>query len=318
MTDEVTTEGQESLETTETQAAPGSDAGGDVAGASAPDQSGTLEGGDASGSEEPTSAEIDLAALRKALAGDDEGLLKDLNRYRSASAIGKAIRDAKAAAKQKQGPFTLKDDASEEEVAEYRKAYGIPDDANDYPVQWREGYEPSEVDQELLGSFKNYLHERNADPKAAAAAMEWYQDLSQQIQQDRDAAMAKASKETQEVLRGEYGSEYDGNIRAANELLRTRMGEDGHKALMEWRGEDGVRLQDNPDFVRMMVDLGVDYYGANTIVHGDVETTTKTLEDRKAELLELRKTDPQKYKSDAIQSEITKIYKQLDKLSSRK
>ena len=138
-----------------------------------------------------------------------------------------------------------------------------------------------------------------------------------QQQQDRDAKMVELSKETQTTLRGEYGGEYDGNMNAALELLKVHLGEEGKTDFLAMRLEDGTRIQDNTDIVRMLVNIGTDYYGGNSIMTGDVETTTKTLEEQKAELLALRNSDPERFKSDAVQEKLTKIYAQLDRINAR-
>jgi hypothetical protein len=81
---------------------------------------------------------------------------------------------------------------------------------------------------------------------------------------------------------------------------------------------DGSRLQDNQAFVKMMAQVGSDYYGGNAIMTGDVETTAKTVEERINELLTLRNEDPDKYFSDEVQGKITALYNQRDKINARK
>jgi hypothetical protein len=88
--------------------------------------------------------------------------------------------------------------------------------------------------------------------------------------------------------------------------------------MMGLRLMDGSRLQDNIAFVKMMAQLGGDYYGGNAIMTGDVETTAKTVQERIDELLSLRVKDPEKYKSDDVQQKITKLYAQRDKINARK
>lgn len=276
---------------------------------------GALEGGG-----EPTGepAPFDLEAMRQQMAGGDEKLLNELKRYRSAEAIGKALRDAKVAAKQKQSPLSLGEDATEEEVKAFREAMGIPEEAKDYPINWRDGYEPNEFDNAMLDDFKGFMHGKNIDPKTAQAAMEWYQENTQVIEQTRNEAMANRAEQTQEHFRSIYGAEYKGNMAAANELIKTQLGEEGYQDFLQMRLENGERLQDQPFMVEMLVNLGTEYYGSNAIVNGDIETTSKTLEERKQELLALRATDEKKYNSSAVQEEIAKIYTQLNKINSRK
>lgn len=280
--------------------------------AAAPD-TGTMSG-DAPAASEST---LDLNAFRTALAGDDAGFAKQLDRYRTPADMGKAWRTAVQTAQQKQAPLALAADATDEQKAAYREAAGIPDTPDAYPINFREGFEAKEADTALLSDFKAKLHEAGGDPRTASVAMDWYQDVLAQSQQDRDARLAEVRKETQATLRAEYGNEYDGNISAASELMKVHLGEEGHKDMMDLRLEDGSMLQDKPEFVKMMAALGVDYYGSNGIINGDVETTAKSIDEKLTEFQKLQQDDPNKYYSDAVQAEVAAVYAQKAKLDAR-
>lgn len=266
----------------------------------------------------PDAAPGELQKLRETLAGGDEGLLKALNRYTSVDAISRAFKEARVAAKNAGKPLTLSEKASDDEIKAYREAYGIPSDAKDYPGEFRQDYQATDVDKVLLGEFKASMHAKNIPPSAAAAALEWYQDFATAQKQELDGNMAKVAKETQAALRAEWGGEYDGNLNAAQQLMTTHLGEDGFNRMMGMRLQDGSRLQDDAAFVKMMAQLGADYYGGNAIFNGDIETTAKTAQERLDGLLALRVSDPEKYKSDAVQEQVTKLYAQLEKINARK
>lgn len=326
MTDQSTTDVQENQQTTATQSAPSNEQATSQSDASAADTSnataaaGTVDGGAATDTDKPEAASDkgELQRLREVLAGGDEKLLSSLERYKSVDAISKAFREARNAAKQAGKPIALSEKASEEEVKAYREAMGIPQEAKDYPVTFRQDFQPSDEDNAILDSFKEYLHSKNADPRAAGAALEWYQDFATAQRQELNANLAKVAKETQSSLRNEWGGEYDGNINAASELMKSHLGEDGFGEMMNLRLMDGSRLQDNIAFVKMMAQLGGDYYGGNAIMTGDIETTSKTLQERKDELMALRASDSTKYFSDEVQGKLQKINAQLAKIGNRK
>lgn len=252
------------------------------------------------------------------LAGGDEGILKGLERYKSVEAISKAFREARVAAKSAGKPITLSDKATPEEVKAYREAHGIPEEAAAYPGDFRQDFKATDADKAILGEFKAAMHGKNVPPAAAAAALEWYQDFATAQQQALDGNMAKVARETQQALRTEWGGEYDGNIGAATELMKMTFGEDGFNDLLSKRFADGSRLQDHVVFVKGMAQLGVDYYGSNAIFNGDIETTAKTAQEKLDELMKLRLSDPEKYKSDAVQKQVTSLYAQLEKINARK
>lgn len=318
------TDAPENPETTATQPEPGAKA--DPAPEKGADPAPTLSGDpDPSKTAKPepdaAKAEGALQALRETLAGGDEGLLKALERYKSTEAISKAFREARQAAKAPRGPMRLGDKPTDDEVKAYREALGIPDEPDAYPVAFREDFPADDESKTILGEFKTAMHGRNVDPKAAEAALEWYQDFAVQQVQELNATLAKTAKETQAALRTEWGGEYDANIGAAGELMKTHLGEDGFSEMMGLRLQDGSRLQDNIAFVKMMAQIGSDYYGSNAIYSGDIETTSKTVQERIDELLKLRagnSEDQQKFFSDGVQAEITKLYAQRDKINARK
>ncbi|SCW39108.1 hypothetical protein SAMN02927900_01297 [Rhizobium mongolense subsp. loessense] len=245
-------------------------------------------------------------------------MLKQLERYKSKEAIQRGMREAYNAAKAGRKAVTLTDKSTPEEVKAYREAMGIPEDPAAYPGDFREDYKATDADKAILGDFKAAMHARNVPPAAASAALDWYQDFATAQQQELDGNLAKVAKETQAALRNEWGGEYDGNIGAAQQLMTAHLGKEGFEGMMGLRLMDGSRLQDNIAFVKMMAQLGADYYGGNAIMTGDVETTAKTVQERIDELLALRVSDPEKYKSDDVQQKITKLYSQRDKIKARK
>lgn len=267
---------------------------------------------------EPTQDVGDLQRFREQLAGGDEGILKGLERYKSIEAISKAFKEARQAVKNAGKPLALSDKATEEEVKAYREAYGIPADAKDYPGAFRDGFKASDFDNAILGDFKTAMHERNVPPAAAAAALDWYQDFATAQQQELDGNMAKVAKQTQADLRSEWGGEYDGNIGAVQELMKSHLGEDGFNGMMSMRMMDGSRLQDHPGFVKMMAQIATDYYGSNAIFNGDIETTSKTIDEKLADYRKMQTDDPEKYRSPAVQEAVAALYAQKEKLDARK
>jgi hypothetical protein len=259
-----------------------------------------------------------LQSFREQLAGGDAAMMKQLERYKSADEISKAFREGYKNAKNVGKLVELTDKSTPEEVKAYREANGIPDDATKYPGEFREGFEVTDADKAILSDFKAAMHERNVPPKVAAAALDWYQDFAAAQAQELNAQLAKVAGETQKALRSEWGGDYDGQIGAAQELMKAHLGDDGFGQMMGLRLMDGSRLQDNLGFVKMMATIGADYYGSNAILTGDIEATGKTLEAQKQELLALRVSDPTKFKSDDVQGKLTKIYAQLEKITARK
>lgn len=259
-----------------------------------------------------------LQAFREQLAGGDATMMKQLERYKSADEISKAFREGYKNAKNGGKQVELTDKSTPEEVKAYREANGIPEDVAQYPGEFRQGFEVTDADKAILADFKAAMHERNVPPKVAAAALDWYQDFAAAQAQELNAQLAKTASQTQAALKAEWGGDYDGQVGAAQELMRAHLGDEGFGQMMGLRLMDGSRLQDNLPFVKMMANIGADYYGSTAILTGDIEATGKTLEAQKEELLALRVSDPAKFKTDDVQGKLTKIYAQLEKVNARR
>ncbi|CAI2936251.1 hypothetical protein [Aminobacter niigataensis] len=313
MTDQPTTEAPANQPTNVTPTAPNPNPPAPTAQAPAPTQTPPAPAPAAA-----PAADAALQSFREQLAGGDAAMMKQLERYKSADDISKAFREGYKNAKNGGKQVELTDKSTPEEVKAYREANGIPEDVTQYPGDFRQGFEVTDADKAILADFKAAMHERNVPPKVAAAALDWYQDFAATQAQELNAQLAKVAGETQNALRTEWGGEYDGQIGAAQELMKAHLGEDGFGSMMGLRLMDGSRLQDNLPFVKMMATIGADYYGGTAILTGDIEATGKTLEAQQQELLALRVSDPEKYKSDAVQSKLTKIYAQLEKINARK
>lgn len=323
MADEAnTTEAQAGQQTDVTQIGQSADAAasaqqGADTGAQGGADGGTITDANA-GKEAPAADTGALQTLREQLSGGDEKLLNHLGRYKSVDAIGKAFREARQAAQNAGKPITLGDKATPEEVKAYREAYGIPEDAAAYPGDFRADFKPSDADKAILGDFKTAMHSKNVPPQAAAAALEWYQDFAQAQQQELDSNMVKVAKQTQSELRAEWGGEYDGNISATEELMKTHLGQENFENIVNRRFSDGSRLVDDPAFVKMMAQIATDYYGSNAIFNGDIETTSKTIDEKIADYRKMQIDDPEKYRSPAVQEAVAALYAQKEKLDARK
>lgn len=266
-------------------------------------------------SEESSAPSFDWADVRGQLTGGDESMEKVIGRYRSLDAFGKAFMAQRQKLSERAEPSIpqLGENPTEEQVAAYREAMGIPDSLDDYAVTFGEGFEGAAGDDDVLGNFKEHMHNRNVPPAAAQAAVEWYQQLVETDRQQKNENAGIVHEEASDALRAEWGREFEGNQNAIKSYLNEALGADEANGLREMRMEDGSYLMDNPQLLRLLVQPATDYMGTGMIA-GDTATMAKTLTQRRDELLAQRLSDPQGYKSDAVQEELTSIYQKLDRM----
>lgn len=275
---------------------------------------------DAPVSEAPAEAPaptMDWADMRTSIAGGDESLGKMLSRYGSAEAMGKAFAAQRQKLSERQEPTipTLGDDPTPEQVAEYRTAMGIPENVDDYAVNFAEGFEVGEADGAALESFKAFMHERNIPPSQAGAAVEWYAGLVETQRQEANANADRVSEESHNALKTEWGRDRDGNINAIRAYLDDNLGAQKAESLRSMRMEDGSMLMDNADVLRLLVTPARDYIGGDGLISGDLQTAAKSVSEEITGLMQLRLNDPAKYKSDEVQSRLSQLYEKKDRIT---
>ena len=214
---------------------------------------------------------------RERLAGGDDASMALLKRIGTPGDLFKKVLAQEQTIRRgahKAAP-TLPENATEEQVAEYRKAVGVPEAPDGYGVQFAPELQADDRLKEMLGSFLGYAHERNLPPAAVKAAVEWQQG---EILRQREEQAATAARERARVtaeLRKEYGADYKRNLALADEFLAARPG------LAKL-----VRA-DNPDLelVRDIIALARDTAPEDVLYSGDAETGGKSLEVQKDELV---------------------------------
>ena len=302
MPDEATTE----TTTTETPAAP--PAGGTPPPASEAQTALSGTGEPTKGSEKPNGA--DPAATeaekiaeptwpddwRERLAGDDEAELKRLRRYQSFENFAKANRDLANQVKAGQlRRHALPENASDSEVADYRKAWGIPEKPEDYGVAFPEGMQVSDADKADLAEFTKVAHDMNAPPALVKGMADWYFGLQERsMQQMYDAAQEQTINRRAEV-KAEMGRDFDRNVRLAKADLASVVSAEKAEELVSLTLADGTKLGDHPDFIRYAVGAALRNADDEALVTSDLNVSGKTLEEQWRESLAVMNDDPKKF-----------------------
>lgn len=189
---------------------------------------------------------------RESLAGGDEGFLKHLKRYSSPENYAKAGYEAQQRIRSGQTREPLAENPTPEQVAQFRKDNGIPENADGYKIEPGDGLVFGDADKPMLDAFRAFAHERNWTPQqvnqgAAFVAQLQETNRAQQMEQDRGYR-----EQSGEALREEWGREFKGNINAIRSTFE-RYGEAGLvDQLMGARGPDGRLMGDNPALLRFL------------------------------------------------------------------
>ena len=256
---------------------------------------------------------------RDKLAGGDDKLKNLLSRYTAPDAFAKAFKELRAAYDSRK---PVKDEAAElpenptdEQIAAYRKAKGVPEKPEDYEFEVPEGKELSDGEYDILMDFAKAMHEKNMPASAVKEISSWFLEYEDIVAQKNADNAYKARLETEEKLRAEWGGDYRANVNLMANTLQEHLGSNA-SAFLSQQLMDGTRIGDNETFIRLMADLSRKVGGSTAELYTtDVHTTGQGLETRKAELMKMMNDpDPQvrkKYWGPDTQAELQRIQSAL-------
>jgi hypothetical protein len=221
---------------------------------------------------------------RQDMAGDDEKQLKQLERLNSPLDLGKSFFEAqKKISSFKPAVEKPGADSTSEQVAAYREAMGVPDEASGYNLDFEDGTVIGEDVKPFLDGYLKHAHESGMPPDAVKENVGWYlKDVASQkeaLSEANDEARINGSAE----LRSEWGGEFQGNMNAIHSLFASAP-EGTMEALMGSAGEDGLKWANNPDNIRWLVGIAKEANPQATLVPpgpdqaGSINTEIETLQ----------------------------------------
>ena len=204
-------------------------------------------------------------------------------------------------------------DAGPEELASYRRQLGVPESAEGYDLQRPENL-PEQLRSDPAGEvmqqdFLKAMHDAGASNAVVQKALDWYYgNVTQGLEQQTQAAAERRS-EAEASLRQEWGGDHDRNLTFAQRAVTT-FGDDGFVDFLEGQEVEGVKLGDHPAFVRAFAAIGRSM-GEDVPLSGEGESGGNGLHARIDALHALQDSDPQKYATRAVQSELQSLYGRL-------
>lgn len=266
------------------------------------------------GADDPVKAPTDWPSdWRTKMAGEDADALKRLERYKSPNDLAKALTEAQNKLRSTRAMPTLGENPSDEEIAAYRKDMGVPEKAEAYLEKLPDGLVIGEDDKPVFESFAQAAHEANIPAEQAQKMLDWYAQLGEQeaaAQSDRDNEARSASIEE---LRAELGGEYLPKMNAVKAFVEG-FGEGITENLFGARLADGTLLGDNPNMLRLLMDMQQKVNPMGIVAPADGKTSAETVTDRIAEIEGVMRTDRAKYNKDtAMQEELRRLYEFQDK-----
>jgi len=157
---------------------------------------------------------------RDLIASGDVKELERLKRFTTPNDIYKSFRNLENKLSSGQYKQALAADATAEDIANWRKANGIPEKADGYFEHIPEGMVLGEEDKNALELFAAKLHEKNATPEIFNTVMQTALDLIELNQQESVDAQIALKEQNRHKLYQHWGpAEYKVNINAIANVL---------------------------------------------------------------------------------------------------
>ncbi len=268
-------------------------------------------------------------AAEHAAAGDDKAYkreLKRLQRVTDPAGLYGMYRDAESKLTQGGLVKVPGKDATEEDIAAYHKAQGVPDEPAGYfeHIKLDNGAVIGEADKPVADSFAQAVHKEGATPGVMNAAMNWYFTQQEEQAADLDIQDDDFKQESSRDLKDEFGPSLGRFLTGASALFASAPGgadakneESLYARLMAGRMADGRIIGDDPHMNRFLIGLAREVRPEQTVTETGDQGGRSLAEELK-DIQKLRRTDRRSYDNDAaIQARELEIIEALDKQKAR-
>jgi len=197
-------------------------------------------------------------------------------------------------------------DANEKEVADYRKALGVPEKADAYFEQAKiaDGFVLGDADKADLADFAKVAHDVGAPQPVMDAIINKYLEVKEDQQTEQDEADYAFRVEAQRALKDELGASYTRATQSVKNLFATAPGganpdnsESLFARLLAGRTADGTLIGNDPDFIKWAASLAYEINPAMSVVE-DAGDGGKRIEDELKDISKLRRENRAAYNKD--------------------
>lgn len=211
--------------------------------------------------------------------------IKRLERFGSPNDIYKAYREAEKKLSSGDYKTGLPKDATDEQLATWRKENGVPDKPEGYDLKI-DGVVVGDQDKPYVDSFLQEMHAKNATPEMVQTALKAYYNNINRMNQQLLESDSDYRNESEETLRKEWGGEFKANINHTLGTLDT-YGRESRDMLLESRLPNGRLVGDDPAMLKMLSQMSRDINPVTAIVPGVGQTATAAIAEEKASLVKM-------------------------------
>lgn len=211
----------------------------------------------------------------KKQVGDDAKLLKIIDKFKSPKDILTSNAELTKKLSSTRALPELPENATEEQIKEFREAAGIPDQATGYELE----LEIPESYKEGLDTYLKIAHQNNrplTEVKKAVADYLKVEEARSQVIRDQIAAANIASEKE---MKDSWGQNYDTNKAVNNAFFEKIFGEDAELIKNAYL-PDGTKVGENAKVLTKLLDVSKNTIGAATIISNNIVKDVTTIQDR--------------------------------------
>ncbi len=197
----------------------------------------------------------DQVVASSGLEGDEAKKLSNyLGRYSTPEAAFKAGHDSAIKIRAGEISTGLPEDATPEQLQEYREANGIPETSEGYELSLDEGLILGEEDQGIMPAVFDMAHKHNLSTEAMS-------DLTNAMLIGRQAEMEKIYQQdgldeqsARQALKEQWGNNTDANMNMFQNFVN-KLPESVREDFVNARLDGGMGVVHNPDLIMYFADL---------------------------------------------------------------
>lgn len=182
-------------------------------------------------------------------------------------------------------PVGLDENSTDEQVAEYREANGIPLTADDYNKGLDEGLVLGDADTRIMSSVFEVAHKANVSSEIMSDITNAMLDARAVEEESIVQQDGLDTQTTRTLLKDNWGSDYQSNLNMIKGLTN-QLPESVRDDFMNARLADGKALFNSPEVTQFLVDIARKVNPAGTVVPNSanpteaIDSEIKTLEGR--------------------------------------
>jgi hypothetical protein len=220
------------------------------------------------------------------MAKGDDAAVKRLERYKDPEAVFEALVNAQKKIDSGVIKSKLADNATPEQIAEYRKENGIPEAPDKYDTTLPNGLVIGEADKPVVDDFLKYAHGNNWTPAQVKQGLEYQFARQEAMRVDNENKDATFKQESTAELGKRYGGDFKRNISHVDRFL-DEFPPGVKEKVLGARLPNGRLAGSDPDYIDFLYQQALFRNPIATMMGGNSEAQVKAAETRLQELIKL-------------------------------